>query len=227
MVVRLDKISISDFLLLSIEVLPFKVTNGKYGSLLLPATALLSWLYICFLSKGKAKPKGEKDSSNDLRLFDFSTEIHAINDGSNTKDCLKKRGKKDVELPLFSYESVPAATDNFSDANKLGEGGFGPVYKGKSLKGQEIAVKMLSKRSGQGLEEFRNEITLIAKLQHRNLVRLLGCCIELDENILIYEYMPNKSLDFFLFDLTKKQMLDWRARFHIIEGVAQGLLYLH
>ncbi|KAL4599912.1 hypothetical protein ACB092_11G161200 [Castanea dentata] len=165
---------------------------------------------------------GEKDSSNDLRLFDFSDEIQAINDGSNTKDCLKKRGKKDVELPLFSYESVSAATNNFSDANKLGEGGFGPVYKGKLLKGQEIAVKMLSKRSGQGLEEFRNEITLIAKLQHRNLVRLLGCCIELDENILIYEYMPNKSRDFFLFD-----MLDWRARFHIIEGVAQGLLYLH
>ncbi|KAG7975915.1 hypothetical protein I3843_06G123900, partial [Carya illinoinensis] len=169
----------------------------------------------------------EAASSNDLMLFDLSTEIHAISEGTNTKENDKKRGKKDVELPLFSYESVSAATDNFSTANKLGEGGFGPVYKGKLLKGQEIAVKMLSKRSGQGLEEFRNETTLIAKLQHRNLVKLLGCCIEGDEKILIYEYMPNKSLDFYLFDPTKKKMLDWGTRIHIIEGIAQGLLYLH
>nr|WAU86896.1 birch protein [Betula platyphylla] len=123
-----------------------------------------------------------------------STEIH----GTKTKDNASIRGK-DVELPVFSYGSVSAATNNFSTANKLGEGGFGPVYKGKSLKGQEIAVKMLSKQSGQGLEEFRNETTLIAKLQHRNLVKLLGCCMERDEKMLIYEYMPNKSLDSYIF----------------------------
>lgn len=81
-----------------------------------------------------------------------------------------------MELPLFSYESVSVATGQFSD--KLGEGGFGPVYKGKLPTGLEVAVKRLSERSGQGLEEFRNETILIAKLQHRNLVRLLGSCIE-------------------------------------------------
>lgn len=68
-------------------------------------------------------------SGNDLLLFDFNTELHAINDGTNTKENLKKIGEKDVELPLFSYESVSAATNNFSAMNKLGEGGFGPVYK--------------------------------------------------------------------------------------------------
>ncbi|KAG6651683.1 hypothetical protein CIPAW_06G129700 [Carya illinoinensis] len=167
-------------------------------------------------------------SSNDLMLFDLSTEIHAIGDGTNSQDNDKKRGKKDVELPLFSYESILAATDNFSTANKLGEGVFGPVYKGTLLKGQEIAVKMLSKRSGQGLEEFRNETTLIAKLQHRNLVKLLGSCIEGDEKILIYEYMSNKVwISTFLVHPAKKKMLDWGTRIHIIEGIAQGLLYLH
>ncbi|RWW43258.1 hypothetical protein BHE74_00051123, partial [Ensete ventricosum] len=91
---------------------------------------------------------------------------------------------------------------NFSAENKLGEGGFGPVYKGQLREGQDIAVKRLSARSGQGLLEFSNEIVLIAKLQHRNLVRLLGYCIKGEEKLLVYEYMPNKSLDFFLFGLS-------------------------
>ncbi|XP_059437486.1 G-type lectin S-receptor-like serine/threonine-protein kinase B120 [Corylus avellana] len=143
----------------------------------------------------------------------------------NTENNTKKQEKKDAELPLFSFESILAASNNFSIVNKLGEGGFGHVY--KSARGQGIAVKMLSKRSGQGIEEFRNETILIAKLQHRNLVRLLGCCIERDEKILIYEYMPNKSLDFYLFNQNKKKMLGWETRIQIIEGIAQGFLYLH
>ncbi|XP_042022967.1 G-type lectin S-receptor-like serine/threonine-protein kinase At4g03230 [Salvia splendens] len=133
----------------------------------------------------------------------------------------------EVELPVFSYSSVSAATNNFSPQNKLGEGGFGPVYKGGLQNGQEIAVKRLSQKSGQGFEEFRNEILLIAKLQHRNLVRLLGCCIDHVESILMYEYMPNKSLDMFLFGSNKQETLDWKTRTRIVEGIAQGLLYLH
>ncbi|KAF2952651.1 hypothetical protein DAI22_01g350500 [Oryza sativa Japonica Group] len=99
----------------------------------------------------------------------------------------------------FCFSEIADATCKFSLENKLGEGGFGPVYKGNLPEGQEIAVKRLAAHSGQGLLEFKNEIMLIAKLQHRNLVRLLGCCIQGEEKILIYEYMPNKSLDFFLF----------------------------
>ncbi|CAL5427208.1 unnamed protein product [Camellia sinensis] len=108
------------------------------------------------------------------------------------------------EVKLFSFASILAATNNFSPENKLGQGGFGPVYKGILPEGQEIAVKRLLRGSGQGLVEFKNEIILIAKLQHMNLVRLLGCCIHRDEKMLIYEYMPNKSLDFFLFANTNR-----------------------
>ncbi|XP_024172025.2 G-type lectin S-receptor-like serine/threonine-protein kinase SD1-1 isoform X1 [Rosa chinensis] len=136
-------------------------------------------------------------------------------------------GKNDTELPILNLRSILAATNNFSEANKLGEGGFGPVYKGILNENQEIAIKRLSKKSGQGCQEFMNELKLIAKLQHSNLVRLLGCCIEEEEMILIYEYMPNRSLDKFLFDPRENIKLDWGKCFRIIEGTAQGVLYIH
>ncbi|XP_052206838.1 G-type lectin S-receptor-like serine/threonine-protein kinase At4g27290 [Diospyros lotus] len=135
--------------------------------------------------------------------------------------------KKDLELPLFDLFTLTSATDNFSLSNKLGEGGFGSVYKGILEEGQEIAVKRLSSSSTQGLDEFKNEVICIAKLQHRNLVKLLGCCIQGEEKMLIYEYMPNRSLDSFIFDKSRSAILDWPKRFHIINGIARGLLYLH
>ncbi|ESR42981.1 hypothetical protein CICLE_v10011118mg [Citrus x clementina] len=134
---------------------------------------------------------------------------------------------EDLELPLFELATIANATDNFSINNKLGEGGFGRVYKGTLVDGQEIAVKRLSKISEQGLNELKNEVILFSKLQHRNLVKLLGCCIQGEEKLLIYEFMPNKSLDYFIFDQTKRELLDWSKRFHIICGTARGLLYLH
>ncbi|KAF5760768.1 putative protein kinase RLK-Pelle-DLSV family [Helianthus annuus] len=132
-----------------------------------------------------------------------------------------------AEVLSFSFAKISRATDDFSIDNKLGEGGFGPVYKGVLEEGQEIAVKRLSNSSQQGLVVFENEVICIAKLQHRNLVKLLGYCIQGVHKMLIYEYMPNKSLDSFLFDESKKSLLDWPQRFHIIHGIARGLLYLH
>ncbi|KAH1120604.1 hypothetical protein J1N35_003764 [Gossypium stocksii] len=130
-------------------------------------------------------------------------------------------------LPLFNFEELATATNNFHPSKKLGQGGFGPVYKGTLDDGKEIAVKRLSKASGQGLEEFMNEVVVISKLQHRNLVRLFGCCVEAEEKMLVYEFMPNKSLDAFLFDPIKQRFLDWRKRFKIIKGISRELLYLH
>ncbi|KAF7836271.1 cysteine-rich receptor-like protein kinase 10 [Senna tora] len=132
-----------------------------------------------------------------------------------------------TDLPTIPLMVIQQSTYHFSEESKLGEGGFGPVYKGTLPDGREIAVKRLSKTSGQGLEEFKNEVIFIAKLQHRNLVRLLGCCIEENEKILVYEYMANSSLDFHLFNEAKRKKLDWKQRLHIINGIARGLLYLH
>ncbi|KAJ8767212.1 hypothetical protein K2173_013609 [Erythroxylum novogranatense] len=132
-----------------------------------------------------------------------------------------------VESLHCSFSFIEEATSKFSLANKLGRGGFGEVYKGTLLNGQEIAAKWLSRNSAQGTEEFKNEVLLLAKLQHRNLVRLLGFCLEGDEKILIYEYVPNRSLDFFLFNPSVQPKLDWTVRHKIIGGIARGILYLH
>ncbi|KAG5622812.1 hypothetical protein H5410_008030 [Solanum commersonii] len=106
----------------------------------------------------------------------------------------------------YDFSTIRAATDNFSSDNKLGQGGFGPVYKGKLPNSQEVAVKRLSSDSGQGDLEFKNEVMLVARLQHRNLVRLLGFCFDGTERLLIYEYVPNASLDHFLFGLVRDIM---------------------
>lgn len=154
----------------------------------------------------------------------------AISGKENTYDRMDQHHtKKDIDLPSLDLSTIDIATRNFSASNILGEGGFGPVYKvtltwlyltngtltqhisynmcpytnfqGVLANGQEIAVKRLSKTSGQGIDEFRNEVLLIANLQHRNLVKILGCCIQNDERILIYEFMPNRSLDLYIFGL--------------------------
>nr|AID21613.1 SRKp [Arabidopsis halleri] len=135
--------------------------------------------------------------------------------------------EEDLELPLMDFKAVVMATSNFCESNKLGEGGFGIVYKGRLLDGQEIAVKRLSEMSHQGTREFKNEVNLIARLQHINLVRILGCCFDAKEKMLIYEYLENLSLDTYLFDKTQSSKLNWQKRFEIINGIARGLLYLH
>ncbi|GJN32565.1 hypothetical protein PR202_gb21079 [Eleusine coracana subsp. coracana] len=123
---------------------------------------------------------------------------------------------------FFARTSDMVTLTPLVDTSKEGED-----KEGELPDGTEIAIKRLSSCSVQGLMEFKTEIQLIAKLQHTNLVRLMGCCIQADEKVLIYEYMHNKSLDFFIFDSVKGAVLNWERRFRVIDGVAQGLLYLH
>ncbi|GAY54133.1 hypothetical protein CUMW_154320 [Citrus unshiu] len=193
------------------------------------ASSIIVLVLSCFLlwcmKRRKERVKEEKANSQETRSLHLA-DGRIGNDYSY--DVLRgQKQEESQEFPLFPLHLAVEATQHFSDENKLGEGGFGPVYKGKLADGKEIAVKRLSRTSGQGLQEFKNEVTLIAKLQHKNLVRLLGCCLQENESLLIYEYMPNKSLNVFLFDSTRSVQLDWKRRISIINGIARGLLYLH
>ncbi|CAL5429364.1 unnamed protein product [Camellia sinensis] len=178
--------------------------------------------YSCYLIRRKYQQREVEKRKRKEYLKELTT-----SDSFNNANEVEGDGNEGHGLNILGFTTIMEATNNFSNENKLGQGGFGPVYKGKLRDGREIAVKRLSRNSGQGLVEFKNKLILISKLQHTNLVRVLGCCIHGEEKMLIYEFMPNKSLDFFIFDPTKKELLDWGKRLNIIDGVAQGLLYLH
>ncbi|KAM0861898.1 hypothetical protein ACQ4PT_045593 [Festuca glaucescens] len=132
-----------------------------------------------------------------------------------------------VDSMQIDVSTLRAATVDFAESNKLGEGGFGAVYKGVLPNGDEIAVKRLSQNSTQGVEELKNELALVAKLKHKNLVRLVGVCLEQQERLLVYEFVPNRSLDLILFDAEQRELLGWGRRHKIINGIARGLQYLH
>ncbi|OIT34832.1 PREDICTED: probable LRR receptor-like serine/threonine-protein kinase At1g07650 isoform X1 [Nicotiana attenuata] len=134
----------------------------------------------------------------------------------------------DLQTGIFTFRQIKAATNNFDAANKLGEGGFGSVYKGTLADGTIIAVKQLSSKSRQGNREFVNEIGMMSGLRHPNLVRLYGCCVERNQLLLVYEYMENNCLSHVLFGPEEcPPKLDWPTRQKICVGIAKGLFYLH
>ncbi|XP_071679594.1 cysteine-rich receptor-like protein kinase 6 [Lolium perenne] len=181
---------------------------GKVLIILLPimaATNLIVWLF--FWRRHQALTKKKQADSKDSAEVD--------------------EGMQSIESIVIDISTLRAATEDFAESNKLGEGGFGVVYKGTLPDGYEIAVKRLSKSSIQGVEELKNELALVAKLKHKNLVRLVGVCLEQQERLLIYEFVPNRSLDLILFDKEKREQLDWEKRYMIINGIARGLQYLH
>ncbi|KAG6419121.1 hypothetical protein SASPL_121332 [Salvia splendens] len=152
---------------------------------------IVGFLVLCvctyFCWKWIARRRGKRDTV-ELGNVPVSGSFY-----TSTPDVSSRVNLEDI--PLFKFEELANATDNFSEANRLGKGGFGSVYKWKRNCSQEAVTA-----SGQGMQEFMNEVTLISKLQHKNLVRLLGCCAEDREKMLVYEYLPNKSLEFFVFD---------------------------
>ncbi|PUZ39820.1 hypothetical protein GQ55_9G372900 [Panicum hallii var. hallii] len=193
---------------------------SKLWAIPIVAVPLAAAAFLCFLFyspwfRRYRKGRAMRLQAGSRRTQDLQGDEELVWDGKNS------------EFTVFDFEQVLVATDHFSEENKLGQGGFGAVYKGQFPDGLQIAVKRLASHSGQGFTEFKNEVQLIAKLQHRNLVRLLGCCSQEEEKILVYEYLPNKSLDFFVFDESRRALMDWSKLLVIIEGIAHGLLYLH
>ncbi|PUZ72335.1 hypothetical protein GQ55_2G385900 [Panicum hallii var. hallii] len=208
------------------ESAPDAGTDGSSHKKALIIAVVVSITVVCgLLLAGLLIVRKQRKRAGKTRL---PVQAHSRN-SSKTEEALKlwRIEESTSEFTLYDFAELAAATGGFSDENRLGKGGFGPVYKGKLPDGAEIAVKRLAAHSGQGLEEFKNEIQLIAKLQHTNLVRLVGCCVQDEEKMLVYEYMPNRSLDCFIFDQQRGPLLDWEKRLRIIEGIAQGLLYLH
>ncbi|KAJ6836477.1 receptor-like serine/threonine-protein kinase SD1-8 [Iris pallida] len=194
---------------------------------------LVSACVACFIWKIKTRKKGKTNIFYNLITIRYILHLYitmfsvVVSGATNFSNAELKGINEELGVPLFDFRTIEAATNYFSAENELGQGGFGTVYKGKLVDDQDIAVKRLAKTSLQGAHEFKNEVKLIAQLQNINLVQLLGCCIEGEERMLIYEYMANKSLDAFLFDKEKSALLDWQTRYRIIVGIARGLLYLH
>ncbi|KAJ8574280.1 hypothetical protein K7X08_026085 [Anisodus acutangulus] len=159
-----------------------------------------------------------------------------INVWKNKQIQRKRKGANDAEKLVkilhdnslnFKYSTLDKATGSFDEANKLGQGGFGTVYKGILADGREIAVKRLFFNNKHRAADFYNEVNIISSVDHKNLVRLLGCSCSGPESLLVYEFLPNQSLDCFIFDPIKGKALNWGKRFEIIIGTAQGLVYLH
>ncbi|KAM4113000.1 hypothetical protein ACJW30_05G184400 [Castanea mollissima] len=192
-----------------------KISTATIIIIVVPIVALvLVILSFCFLTM-RARKKSNAIKGENLKKSDHVLNYQAASE-LTTVDSLQ-----------FDFGTIEAATNKFSDDNKIGEGGFGRVYKGTLPSGQVIAVKRLGKSSGQGVEQFKNEVELQAKLQHKNLAGVLGFCLEGEEKILIYEFVPNRSLDNFIYDSKKQGQLDWAARYKIIGGIARGIKYLH
>ncbi|KAJ1261730.1 hypothetical protein BS78_09G053500 [Paspalum vaginatum] len=180
-------------------------TTGTVLAILMPSiAALLGITMVCFWIRRRRSAARPRQS--------YSTSADDI---------------QGADMLLLDLSTLRVATDDFAESKMLGRGGFGMVYKGVLSDGQEIAVKRLCQSSRQGIGELKSELVLVAKLHHKNLVRLIGVCLQEHEKILVYEYMPNRSLDTILFDSERNKELDWEKRFNIITGITKGLQYLH
>ncbi|KAF5477398.1 hypothetical protein F2P56_004040 [Juglans regia] len=178
-------------------------------------------------------PKTKIPFSASRLSLSLSLSLYSIN---SRKGRPKTQGSFDVDddvsgihnVRLYTYKELRAATADFSQTNKIGEGGFGSVYKGRLKDGKIAAIKVLSAESRQGVKEFLTEINVISDIEHENLVKLYGCCVEENHRILVYNYLENNSLAQTLIGGSQSNIyFNWRTRTKICIGIARGLAFLH
>ncbi|XP_023513971.1 nodulation receptor kinase-like [Cucurbita pepo subsp. pepo] len=178
-------------------------------------TIIIGVIYVC-CCRQKSVFRGRYDMKRELMLNDIIISLPSIDDTSIKSICIQS----------FTLEYIEAATQQYKTL--IGEGGFGSVYRGTLSDGEEVAVKVRSSTSTQGTREFENELNLLSTIRHENLVPLLGYCCENDQQILVYPFMSNGSLQDRLYgELAKRKTLDWSTRLSIALGAARGLTYLH
>ncbi|XP_057434156.1 cold-responsive protein kinase 1-like [Lotus japonicus] len=196
------------------------------GGIVVVAILFILWFVFRKRIKQPTKPKGKTAPSKEHK--EVMKMVFPSKQQSGSKSMSMEFFSGNLQsICFFDYQTLRKATHNFFPGNLLGSGGYGPVYRGKLVDGRMIAVKTLShNKSQQGEREFLAEVKMITSIQHKNLVRLLGCCIDGPQRILVYEYMKNRSLELFIYG-NGDQFLNWSTRFQIILGVARGLQYLH
>ncbi|XP_062077770.1 probable serine/threonine-protein kinase PBL23 [Humulus lupulus] len=191
--------------------------------------------FSCCMSQEKVDRKSLKKSIKeyqDTKTLASFANISFKSDSSKRRyitEEISKMGKKNITAQIFAFRELCVATQNFHPDNLLGEGGFGRVYRGNiESKNQVVAVKQLDRNGFQGNREFLVEVLILSLLHHPNLVSLVGYCADGDQRILVYEYMPNGSLEDHLLELAPDSAaLDWNTRMKIAAGAAKGLEYLH
>ncbi|KAK8602891.1 hypothetical protein V6N13_085093 [Hibiscus sabdariffa] len=194
--------------------------------------------FSCCMTEEKISSRRSNSDVNDLANLSKTKSLLSFANISFKSDASRKRyineeiikkGKGDTNAKAFDYSDLCTATNNFNPDNQLGEGGFGRVYKGQvDNSNQVVAVKQLDRNGYQGNKEFLVEVLMLSLLNHPNLVNLVGYCVDGDQRILVYEYMPNGSLESHLLDLpSHKKPLDWDTRIKVSIGAARGLEYLH
>ncbi|KAF5461081.1 hypothetical protein F2P56_020904 [Juglans regia] len=185
----------------------------------------------CCMSQKDIDGESGINENRDTKTTSFS-KLSGKSDSSRRRfitEEIQKVGKGTISARAYTFRELCVATQNFHSENLLGEGGFGRVYKGHiASTNQVVAVKQLDRNGFQGNREFLVEVLMLSLLHHPNLVNLVGYCADGDQRILVYEYMPNGSLEDHLLDIAPdKKPLDWITRMKIAEGAARGLEYLH
>ncbi|CAH2071322.1 unnamed protein product, partial [Thlaspi arvense] len=175
------------------------------------------------IKKRAKEPKTSYVERQNVFVFVFSMAITSLLDTVFSRR--KKKPNDFISILEFDFDTIRVATKRLSDL--IGRGGFGFVYKGRLKSGEDIAVKRLSRSSTRSERDFRNELEILSKLRHKNLIHLLGFCSERDQHYLVYEFMPNSTLDCFISDPCRASQLNWKMCKDIVEGIARGLRYLH